>query len=173
MRSSGAPIYRSNLGNVDATRRSPGSLGAIPVSADPLWYALRDAVFGREFGVEEKLLLGNPVLTSLRDGLGETVLHFLAVENDGDGVSWLHAQGFDLDTKNDFGTPVVFEVAQLGYKELILWFLAQGVNIEARNRSGQNVIEALREYDKPDMCAFLLEHAPDLAFNTDAKLPPI
>jgi len=89
---------------------------------EALWYELRNAVYAKEFGIAESLLKANPHLTDLRDGIGETVLHFLAVENDAEGVAWLHNGGSDLDTKNKFGTPVVFEVAELGYTDLLLWF---------------------------------------------------
>jgi hypothetical protein len=65
------------------------------MSAPPYWYAFRDSVYTREWGVAEKIVLANPDITSPRDGLGETVLHFLAVENDLESVSWLHAHGFD------------------------------------------------------------------------------
>src|SRR5216683_7597931 len=129
------------------------------MAADPLWYELRNAVCIREFDLAEKILATNPGLMLLRDGMGETVLHFLAVENDSKGVSWLHSRGFDLDTKNDFGTPAIFEVAQLGYKDLFLWFLANGADVFARDGEGHNILESLRECEKPDMRAFVIEHA--------------
>lgn len=39
------------------------------------------------------------------NGIGETGLHFLAVENDGAAVAWLHARGSDLNTRDPFDSP--------------------------------------------------------------------
>jgi ankyrin repeat protein len=127
------------------------------------WYELRNAVYGKQFAVAEALLRSDPGLVSARDGIGETVLHFLAVENDMDGVVWLHQRGFDLNTKNDFGTPAIFEVAQLVLKELLLWFVDQGADIGAVDAEGQNIIAFLREFEKDEMVQFLLEKVPNLA----------
>ena len=130
---------------------------------EAVWYELRNAVYAKEFEIAESLLKANPHLIDLRDGLGETVLHFLAVENDVEGVAWLHDRGFDLDTKNKCGTPVIFEVAQLGYKDLILWFAQRGVNFLALDRDGQDILSNLREYEKGDVAQFLVENVPNLA----------
>ncbi len=127
------------------------------------WYELRNAVYGKQFAVAEALLRSDPGLVSARDGIGETVLHFQAVENDMDGVAWLHQRGFDLNTRNKFGTPVIFEVAQLGLKELLLWFVDQGVEIGALDAEGQHIIAFLREFEKDDMVQFLHEKVPNLA----------
>lgn len=130
---------------------------------EPLWYELRNAVYAKEFGIAASLLKANPQLSELRDGIGETVLHFLAVENDAEGVAWLHERGFDLDTINSFGHPVVFEVAQLGYKDLLLWFAKKGVNFAALDRDDQNIFDYLREYEKDAMVQFLIENVPNIA----------
>jgi hypothetical protein len=58
---------------------------------------------------------------------------------------------------------VIFEVAQLGYKDLILWFAQRGVNFLALDRDGQDILSNLREYEKGDVAQFLVENVPDLA----------
>jgi hypothetical protein len=82
------------------------------------WHLLRNAVLEGRYSDASFLLKEQPELVEARNSIGETVLHFLAVENELEGVAWLHENGFSLDTKPEFGIPVVFEVAQLGYKEL-------------------------------------------------------
>ena len=79
----------------------------------PKWYELRDLVAGKKFEGAAVLLAREPSLRSAVNGLGETVLHYQAVENDEEGVAWLSSQGFDINIRNELGTPVVFEVAQL------------------------------------------------------------
>lgn len=130
---------------------------------DPLWYEFRKAVYNKEYDLAESILQANPKIRDMRNGIGETVLHYLAVENGGTGVGWLHSQGFDLNVKNQFGTPVVFEVAQLGYKELLLWFAQQGVDFTALDLENQNIITFLNELDEKDMAQFVLDHVTDPA----------
>ena len=130
---------------------------------DPLWYEFRDVVYNKEYDLAESMLQANPKIKDMRNGIGETVLHFLAVENDGTGVGWLHSHGFELNIKNKFGTPVVFEVAQLGYKELLLWFAQQGVDFAALDLENQNIITFLNERDEKDMAQFMLDHITDPA----------
>ena len=72
------------------------------MTTDPLWYDLRNSVYSRQLARAEDLLATNPCLFDLRNSIGETVLHFLAVENDLEGVGWLHARGFSLNTENSF-----------------------------------------------------------------------
>ena len=88
------------------------------------------------------MLRGRPELLHLVNGVGETALHFLAVENDATGVSWLHARGADLNTKTRLGTPVLFEVACLAYKDLFNWFLAQGADVHATDEDDHDMIES-------------------------------
>ena len=99
-----------------------------------------------------------PSLLSLTNGLGETALHHLAVENDLEGVAWLRAKGSSLDTTNVFGTPVVFEVAQLEYRDLYSWFLANGANARARDKEGKNIIEHLNGFDVYEMGLWIQNH---------------
>jgi ankyrin repeat protein len=83
------------------------------------------------------------------------VLHFLAVEDHQEAVAWLHARGADIDTKNEFGTPVLFEVASLGYKKLFGWLIEAGADAHARDADGQDLIEYLLDYDKDEMAGWV------------------
>lgn len=120
-----------------------------------IWCEFRNALYSGEFEAAEELLKTTPALIHLTDGLGETALHFLAVENDKPSVSWLRARGADINTGNKFGTPVVFEVAQLEYKELFSWFVENGVDLQARNSENQDLVEYLLEYDKDEMAQWV------------------
>ena len=50
--------------------------------ADPAWYALRNALFAEQYDEATQLVASRPALRHMMDGIGETVLHFLAVEDD-------------------------------------------------------------------------------------------
>lgn len=138
---------------------------------EPRWYELRSAVFARDFRAAEELLRKNPDLLALRNGIGETVLHYLAVENAAEGVAWLHDKGADLDTKNEFGTPALFEVAQLGYEELFAWFVAHGANLGAVDDYGQGLVAFLAEQRKFKMARTALRAEIEAAFSGVARDP--
>jgi ankyrin repeat protein len=107
--------------------------------ASPEWYELRDLVAGKKFDEAAMRIERNSSLCSAVNGLGETVLHYLAVENDGEGVAWLWSKGFDINTRNEFGAPVVFEVAQLDYRDLLQWFISSGADMGCKDSEGRNI----------------------------------
>jgi ankyrin repeat protein len=122
---------------------------------DPEWYEFRNAIFAQQLLDAENLLRKRSALLHMVNDLGETALHFLAVENDADGVAWLYARGADLNTKNVFGTPVLFEVASLGYKDLFNWFVDQGANVRATDQDGNDIALYLLEYDHDEMAEWV------------------
>lgn len=122
------------------------------------WYALRNLVYSGEFTQAEALLREDSSLRHATNGIGETVMHFLAVENDLRGVRWLYNKGFSIDVKNEFGTPLLFEVAQLGYRELLLWLKSMGADFSAtEDREGLGLIEYLEEHDSHKGLAIIRE----------------
>jgi len=119
-------------------------LGSMPGSKE--WQELALLVVERKFEEAAALLRRNTSLRTEGDGLGETVLHYQAVENDLQGVAWLHAQGFDVNTKNEFGTPVVFEVAQLDYRDLLQWFISNRADLKCKDANGQDIKEYVMDF---------------------------
>jgi ankyrin repeat protein len=113
------------------------------METEPQWYELRDSVYSRRLGRAEELLQSNPKLLTLMNSIGETVLHYLAVENDIEGVAWLHDRGFSLNTRSELGTPMVFEVADLGYKDLLLWLSQNGADFSALDEENRGIFENL------------------------------
>ncbi len=129
---------------------------------DPEWYALRNALFAEDYGEASRLVSSRPELLHLMNGIGETALHFLAVEDDQAAVAWLHGRGADINTKNEFGTPVIFEVASLGYKDLFGWFVEAGADVRAQDAGGQDLVEHLLEFDKEEMVTWVRAQIPGL-----------
>ena len=104
------------------------------MSSEPLdWYQLRDALEAGDFSRASSLLENDPSLIAKRNGIGESILHFLAIENNQRAVEWLEARGSDLNAANEFGTPLIFEVAQLGYRDLFLWLIQHGADPKKKN----------------------------------------
>jgi ankyrin repeat protein len=120
------------------------------------WYQLRDALEVGDFSTASSMVTEDSSLIDQRNGIGETVLHFLAVENNLRAVEWLHARGSDLNAANAFGTPLLFEVAQLGYRELFRWLLTHGADPKRTNAHGQSITDYLQEFDSFEMRDFVL-----------------
>jgi len=129
----------------------------------PEWYQLRDALEQADFVTAAALVEKVPPLIDERNGIGETVLHFLAVENNQPAVEWLHARRADLNATNKFGTPLLFEVADLGYRDLLVWLLQHGANPTKKKSDGQTLEEHLAERDETDMIAFIKEYVTPTA----------
>ena len=125
------------------------------MSAAAEWIELRALVAGKKFEEAAALLARKPSLRTAVNGLGETVLHYQAVENDQDGVPWLASQGFDINTRNQFGTPVVFEVAQLDYRDLLRWFISSGADVKCLDGEGKNIKEYVLNFGHEDIAKHL------------------
>ena len=116
---------------------------------------MRTLVMRKKFSEAASLLERKPDLRSAVNGLGETVFHHVAVENDEDGVTWLLSQGFEINTRNVFGVPAVFEVAQLNYKDLLHWFISNGADLKCRDDNGQNIKEYVLDLGQKDIAKHL------------------
>lgn len=118
----------------------------------------------------EELLKKDPSLLCAKDGLGETPLHYLAVENDLERVKWLFAKGADVNTQNKFGDTPLLDAASLGYVQMASFLLANGADIRLRNQNGETVISkiAANGPSKPKteaMLRLLLDHAAGIEIN--------
>ncbi|MFG6430273.1 ankyrin repeat domain-containing protein [Roseateles sp. LYH14W] len=72
------------------------------------------------------LLNAEPQLMNERTGLGETPLHYLAVENQLDAVRLLIARGAAVSTLNECRTTPLSDAASLGYEEMVGLLLEHG-----------------------------------------------
>lgn len=81
------------------------------------------------------LLNAEPQLIAERTGLGETPLHYLAVENQLDAVRLLIARGASVNTVNECHSTPLSDAASLGYEEMVALLLDSGADLRW---SGQN-----------------------------------
>jgi ankyrin repeat protein len=88
---------------------------------------LRYAVW-TNLDLAESLLAEDPSLVEARNGIGETVLHYIAVENGLKEVAWLIAHGADVNTKNDFEETPLIEAATLDHYKMCQLLLEHGAN---------------------------------------------
>ncbi len=79
------------------------------------------------------MLKRDPSLLEVRNGIGETVLHYCAVEGATDVVRFLIDNGADADASNTFGASVLQECVSLckpssDYCDLIQLLIAHGAD---------------------------------------------
>lgn len=77
-----------------------------------------------------RLLDAEPGLLNARTGLGETPLHYLAVENHMEAIKALVEKGANVNTLNDFGGSPLSEAAGLGYVGLVKYLLSVGAKLQ-------------------------------------------
>ncbi|HET6980825.1 MAG TPA: ankyrin repeat domain-containing protein [Myxococcaceae bacterium] len=82
----------------------------------------------------EALLAAHPELRHARWIHEETLPHFLAVEGYSEGVRWLAAHGFDVNTPNEFGDSALVDVASVGQGDMVRLLLETGANPNAASK---------------------------------------
>jgi ankyrin repeat protein len=105
----------------------------------------------------ERLLSHEPELIDFRNGLGETALHVLAVEDFPDGVKFLGKHGAFLDTKNEWGKTPLMEAAILGNEPMVGLLLELGARVDVLTYEGESVFDFV-EPDSP-VASLLLEYS--------------
>ena len=106
----------------------------------------------------ERLLAENPDAIHSKNGIGETVLHYLAVEDRLEDVSWLLAHGADINTTNDFGNTPLSEAASLGYYELCDFFLRHNANPRITTPDGESALSEAATNNEYKVVELLLNH---------------
>ena len=107
---------------------------------DPRFYQVRNALADGDFSTALKLRNEEPGVVHFQNGLGETVLHFLAVENHQESVAWLLEQGADINTRNDFGDTPLMDAVLLGYFDLCRFLLDKGTGLQYANHTGKTAL---------------------------------
>lgn len=127
---------------------------------DPRFYALRSALLDGDLALAEQLIRSDPGTLEARDSVGETVLHWLAVEDKGELVEWLRLRGAQLDPKTRFGDSPLGEVASLGYLELCAYLVAHGADTRAKNHLGSTPLAQAATCDQLEVVMYLLKQVP-------------
>lgn len=103
-----------------------------------------------------RLLDEEPKLIVARNGLGETALHYLAVENQIDAARTLVTRGADVNTLSDVGGTPLSEAASLGYVDLVKYLLSVGARLKVDGQHEPTIHQAVRS-GKPEMVKLILE----------------
>jgi ankyrin repeat protein len=128
-------------------------------TVDPRFHAFREAVASNLEAAAE-MLAKDSVVLRLRNELGETAMHFFAVENSPREVAWLIENGSDVDTQNKFKQTPLMECAGLGRLEMCRLLISHGANIRYISSSGESVLSAAASTDEVEVVEYLLGHFP-------------
>jgi ankyrin repeat protein len=83
-----------------------------------------------------------------RTGIGETMLHWYAIEGEPSVLEKLIDLGFDVNVQNDFGNTPVMEASLVDKWDNVKVLLAHGANLFIQNQNGEDYFSYLRSYDK-------------------------
>lgn len=108
-----------------------------------------------------RLLDEEPKLIEARGGLGETALHYLAVENHIDAVRTLVTRGANVNTLSDVGGTPLCEAASLGYVDLVKYLLSVGARLKVDGQHEPTIHAAVRS-GKPELVKLILEAGADV-----------
>ena len=126
---------------------------------DPRFYPFRDAVRS-DLQVAAAMLADDPRIIHLRNGIGETTLHFLAVENCLPEVAWLIEHGAEVDTQNHFRQTPLMEAASLGLLDMCKLLISGGANFRYVSSQGESVFSAAATADRVEVTQYLLKLLP-------------
>ena len=100
----------------------------------------------------DQLLAANPEIITDRDAIGETPLHWLAIESEVVGVRLLIERGADVNTQDDFGNHIVYHAASVASIETLQTLLAAGGDPNARSSAVDEcaLSAAVKREDDPE-----------------------
>lgn len=102
------------------------------------------------------LLDTEPGLLHTRTGLGETPLHYLAVENHIEAIKALvEKKGADVNSLNDFGGSPISDAAGLGYVDLVKYLLSVGATLQIPEQK-ESVLHAAVRSGSAEMVKVIL-----------------
>jgi hypothetical protein len=89
------------------------------------------------------LLDAEPFLIDARTGIGETLLHYLAVEDHFEGVRFLHQRGASLDVTNAFEETPLKEALSLGNAVVAGYLLDHQADVHRVDTTGESTLHGV------------------------------
>ncbi len=105
----------------------------------------------------QQLARADQGLLVLKNGSGETPLHYLSIENEIKSVKALVDVGADVNTQDLNGSTPMMHAIQLGYDELLDYLLKIGAKIELKTLDGDTALTDAVMKDRMDVIRKLLK----------------
>ena len=123
--------------------------------SDPRFYEFRDAVES-DFATAALLIERDPTILDARNSVGETALHYLAIENQLANVEWLLDRGAEINTRDKFGDTPLSSSALLGYLPMCKMLIARGADLRTTNHDDNTPISQAAQGESVEVLKFLL-----------------
>lgn len=124
-------------------------------NGDPRFYEIRNALLENMNEALARVRADHSLL-DVRSGLGETLLHWFAIEYREDIVKALLDLGASVDPTNHFGSTPFAEAAQLGNENMCRLLLKHGAAIDPVNQNGETPLMLAAFMGDATTCRFLL-----------------
>ena len=106
----------------------------------------------------DSLIEEDPSFLAVKNGIGETVFHYLVVEDRKEEVSYLLSKGAEINTTNEFGNTPLSEAASLGYYELCEYLLKNGADHRITTAEGDSALSEAATANKIKVVELLLNY---------------
>ena len=126
-------------------------------SDDPLFEQLVDAAV-LDQPAAERLLREHPDLVHATNRLGETALHFLAVEGYAESVAFLARHGAPMDARNGSQRTPLMEAAMVGATQVVGQLLACGADPYAKTPDGDTAWDLFYSEVETELRSIFREH---------------
>lgn len=123
------------------------------------FYELRDA-FIHDLAKAESMIAADRGLLNARNSLGETVLHWLAIENALAEVRLLIRLGADVNCINESGRTPLMEIAMLGLEDMCRLLLEHGANVRHVSDEGESALSHAALSKRKHLLHLLLAQFP-------------
>ena len=131
------------------------------MSRDPRFYELK-ALFLEDCETALRRVQADNSLLDVRSGLGETLLHWFAIEYREDLVKTLADAGAAIDPRNKFGNTPLFEAALIGNEGMCRLLLSMGASPDTANYEGQRPLMNAASLGVMKICKLLVEHGAQI-----------
>jgi ankyrin repeat protein len=103
-----------------------------------------------------------PESAASRNKLGETPLHWAALEGHNDLVELLLAHGADVNAKDNGNYTALHEAALAGHNDLVELLLAHGADVNTKDKDGFTALHDAAWHGYKDVVELLLAHGADV-----------
>jgi ankyrin repeat protein len=123
----------------------------------------------------EYLLRTHPELLEIRDGVGETPLHYLAIEDRCEAVSFLIKCGAQVNTCCSSEATPLMHAAGLGLKDMVAILLAASADPNARNLLYGSALHhaATAKANSVEIATLLLNGGAEIELPDDSENTPL
>ncbi len=105
----------------------------------------------------ERMVKEDPNYLRYRSSIGETVFHYVVVEDRDIGrAEKLLEWGAEINTQDNFGGSPLYHAVMLGDLELVKWLVAHRASLETKTENGDTALSVATENDRAEIFDFLI-----------------